>query len=403
MSLSYFIARRYLFAKKSHNVINIISLISALGILVGSCALVVVMSVYRGFEGIVRGMYDKSAPDIVVSYADGKYFDTNDTSIENIIRHPFTESVSFTVEETVFLNYGREEGVAILKGVDAQFEKSPTVSLDMVEGVFDLYQGEIAHAAVGRKLYSEMGISSRFLTPVEVYFPKTDEEISVVNPLNSLRKEVFFPCGVFSASDGEQDSFLYVPLDRAQSLLGLDSTQAGAMEIKIVPGTPYSKVLNEFSAILGESYIVRDRYMQNETVYRMMKVERIVIYMILLFVIVVICFNVFGSLTMLIIEKRDDIMTLKYLGANDSLIKKIFFSEGYMIIMLGAVVGISLGVALVLVQKYVGVISMPGNFVVDYYPVVLSWSDLLFTFASIAFIGLVMTFFPVRNALSKML
>lgn len=403
MSLSYFIARRYLFAKKSHNVINIISLISALGILVGSCALVIVMSVYNGFEEIVRGMYDQSAPDIVITSSRGKYFDCTDSVFAKITSHPSFESATYVVEETVFVNYDKEEGVATIKGVDDGFVKNPTVSFRMVEGVFALRHGEIAQTVVGRGLYSQMGISPRFLDPVEVYFPDASKEISVVNPMASLRREVFFPAGIFSSSDDKYNNYFYVPLESAQALLGLDSTEIGAMEIRVADGFSLSKVQKEFSAILADDFVVKDKYMQNETVYKMMKVERVVIYMILLFIIVVICCNVFGSLTMLIIEKRDDIMTLRNLGARDSLIRSIFFREGYMIIMLGTIIGMFLGIALSMVQQHFGVIEMPGNFVVNYYPVVIRWSDLILTFGSIAVIGLAMTLFPVRNTLSKIL
>ena len=403
MSLSYFIARRYLFAKKSHNVINIISLISALGILVGSCALVIVMSVYNGFEEIVRGMYDHSAPDLVITSSKGKYFDYSDSVFDKINNHPSLESASYVVEETVFINYDKEEGVATIKGVDDAFVSNPTVSFKMVEGEFKLWFGEIPQTVVGRGLYSQMGISSRFVNPVEVYFPDAAKEISMMNPMASLRKEIFFPAGIFSSTDQKYDSYFYVPLQRAQALLGLDSTEVGAMEIRLADGAPLSKLRKEFSEILSDGYTVQDKYMQNETVYKMMEVERVVIYMILLFIIVVICCNVFGSLTMLIIEKRDDIITLKNLGAKDSLIRNIFFSEGYMIIILGTLAGMLLGVVLAMIQQVFGVIQMPGNFVVDYYPVVLRWSDLVITFVSIATIGLIMTMFPTRSALSKVL
>lgn len=403
MSLPYFIARRYLFAKKSHNVINIISLISALGILVGSCALIVVLSVYNGFEGIVRGMYDKSAPDVVITPTSGKYFSSSDSRFEQIRKYPAVDSYSYLIEETVFLNYGSEQGVTTLKGVDTNFVKKPTVSLTIKEGQFSLYQGEIAQALIGKGLYSQMKISPRFVTPIEAFYPDPNREISLMNPLASLKKEIFFPCGIFTSTNAEQEDCLYVPIQKCRQLLSLSEDMVGAMELRLKDESSVSATLDFICELLGEDFAVRDRYMQNETVYKMMRTEKVVIYMILLFIIVVISCNVFGSLTMLIIEKRDDIMTLRYLGANDTLIKRIFFNEGFLIIMTGSIVGILLGLLLAMVQQYFGVIPMPGNFVVDHYPVEIRITDILITFGAITLIGILITTFPVRKTLSKIL
>lgn len=403
MSLPYFIARRYLFAKKSHNVINIISLISALGILVGSCALIVVLSVYNGFEGIVRGMYDKSAPDVVITPTSGKYFSSSDSRFEQIRKYPAVDSYSYLIEETVFLNYGSEQGVTTLKGVDTNFVKKPTVSLTIKEGQFSLYQGEIAQALIGKGLYSQMKISPRFVTPIEAFYPDPNREISLMNPLASLKKEIFFPCGIFTSTNAEQEDCLYVPIQKCRQLLSLSEDMVGAMELRLKDESSVSATLDFICELLGEDFAVRDRYMQNETVYKMMRTEKVVIYMILLFIIVVISCNVFGSLTMLIIEKRDDIMTLRYLGANDTLIKRIFFNEGFLIIMTGSIVGILLGLLLAMVQQYFGVIPMPGNFVVDHYPVEIRITDILITFGAVTLIGILITTFPVRKTLSKIL
>ena len=403
MSLPYFIARRYLFAKKSHNVINIISLISALGILVGSCALIVVLSVYNGFEGIVRGMYDKSAPDVVITPTSGKYFSSSDSRFEQIRKYPAVDSYSYLIEETVFLNYGSEQGVTTLKGVDTNFVKKPTVSLTIKEGQFSLYQGEIAQALIGKGLYSQMKISPRFVTPIEAFYPDPNREISLMNPLASLKKEIFFPCGIFTSTNAEQEDCLYVPIQKCRQLLSLSEDMVGAMELRLKDESSVSATIDFICELLGEDFAVRDRYMQNETVYKMMRTEKVVIYMILLFIIVVISCNVFGSLTMLIIEKRDDIMTLRYLGANDTLIKRIFFNEGFLIIMTGSIVGILLGLLLAMVQQYFGVIPMPGNFVVDHYPVEIRITDILITFGAVTLIGILITTFPVRKTLSKIL
>ena len=403
MRLSWFIARRYLFAKKSHNVINIISLISAIGIAVGSCALIMVLSIYNGFEDVVHGMYDRAMPDITVTCDSAKYFRT-DTEIFGAVRSmPGIASVNESIEETVFLTYDREEGTALLKGVEQSYTENAEIQSCIVDGEFTLMHGEVAQAVTGRGLAVEMGIRPRFLDPIEVYFPARGRDISLVNPAASLNKETFFSVGTFFSGNEKYSNTVFVPIERARRLVGLMDNEAGIVEIRLLPGTDARQAVKDIRTVLGEEFTVKDRYMQNETVYRMMRIEKAVIFMILLFIMIVISCNVFGSLTMLIIEKRDDIATLQHLGAKPDLIRRIFFNEGWMIIMSGALIGIVIGIILCLIQQYIGVIRMPGNFVVEYYPVVIKPGDILLTLGGIALIGLIITALPTRKTLSRIL
>ncbi len=403
MRLSWFIARRYLFAKKSHNVINIISLISAIGIAVGSCALIMVLSIYNGFEDVVHGMYDRAMPDITVTCDSAKYFRT-DTEIFGAVRSmPGIASVNESIEETVFLTYDREEGTALLKGVEQSYTENAEIQSCIVDGEFTLMHGEVAQAVTGRGLAVEMGIRPRFLDPIEVYFPARGRDISLVNPAASLNKETFFSVGTFFSGNEKYSNTVFVPIERARRLVGLMDNEAGIVEIRLLPGTDARQAVKDIRTVLGEEFTVKDRYMQNETVYRMMRIEKAVIFMILLFIMIVISCNVFGSLTMLIIEKRDDIATLQHLGAKPDLIRRIFFDEGWMIIMSGALIGIVIGIILCLIQQYIGVIRMPGNFVVEYYPVVIKPGDILLTLGGIALIGLIITALPTRRTLSRIL
>lgn len=403
MHLSYFIARRYLFAKKSHNVINIISLISAIGIAVGSCALIIVLSIYNGFEEVVRSMYDRAMPDISITCDSAKYFRTDTPAFDDIRSMQSVSLYTESIEETVFLTYDREEGTAVLKGVEQAYTENPELLSCIVDGDFALMHGEVAQAVVGRGLSADMGIRPRFLDPIEVYFPARDREISLVNPAASLNKEIFFPAGMFFSGGESYANTVFVPIDRARRLIGVSDNEAGVVELWLVPGADVHDAVRHIGKMLGAGYSVKDKYMQNETVYRMMRIEKTVIFMILLFIIIVVSCNVFGSLTMLIIEKRDDIATLQYLGARPGLIRRIFFDEGWMIVLLGAVVGLLVGIGLCLIQQYVGVIRMPGNFVVDYYPVVIRPLDILITLAGIALIGLFITALPTRRTLSRIL
>ena len=403
MNLSYFIARRYLFAKKSHNVINIISLISAIGIAVGSCALIMVLSIYNGFEDVVRGMYDRAMPDIAVTCDSAKYFRTDTETFRTIRSMPSVTSFTESIEETVFLTYDWEEGTAMLKGVEQSYTEDPEIQSCIVDGEFTLMHGEVAQAVTGRGLAVEMGIMPRFLDPIEVYFPARDRDISLLNPVASLNKETFFPIGTFFSGNEGYSHTLFVPIERARRLIGLQDNEAGKVELRLTGDADVRQTVKEVSGILGPGFTVKDKYMQNETVYRMMRIEKAVIFMILLFIIIVVSCNVFGSLTMLIIEKRDDIATLQHLGARPGLIRRIFFNEGWMIILLGAVIGLAVGIILCLIQQHVGVIRMPGSFVVEYYPVVIKPGDIILTLGGIALIGLLITALPTRRTLSKIL
>ena len=403
MHLSYFIARRYLFAKKSHNVINIISTISSIGIAVGSCALIMVLSIYNGFEDVVRGMYDRAMPDIAVTCDTAKYFRTDTGAFEEIRSMPSVKSMTESIEETVFITYDREEGTALLKGVEDAYARDPEILSCIIDGEFTLMHGDVARAVTGRSLAGEMGIMPRFLDPITVYFPARDRDISTVNPAASLNVERFFPIGTFFSGNEQYSNTLFVPIERARRLIGLQDNEAGIVELRLAPGSDVRQAVKEVRSALGPGYTVKDKYMQNETVYRMMRIEKAVIFMILLFIVIVVSCNVFGSLTMLIIEKRDDIATLQHLGARPRLIYRIFFNEGWMIILLGAISGLAVGVILCLIQQHIGVIRMPGNFVVEYYPVVIKPGDILLTLASISLIGLIITALPTRKTLSRIL
>ncbi len=403
MRLSYFIAKRYLFAKKSHNVINIISIISAVGIAVGSAALIMVLSIYNGFEDIVRGMYDRTIPDITISCDTSKYFRTDTPEFDKIKNIPQVATYMESLEETVFVTYAQQEKTVILKGVDRSFTEDADIQAALWEGKLELYHGQVAQAIAGRNIAVEMGIRPHFVRPVNVYLPARDRQISMMNPLASLNNESFFTVGTISSGNDTYNNMLFVPIAEARSIAGVAENESGIVELHLYDDADVSSVVKAIRSLLGESFSVKDKYMQNETVYRMMKIEKVVIYTILFFIIIVICCNVYGSLTMLIIEKRDDIATLKHLGAKDSLIRRIFLEEGGLIIMLGAVIGIATGIGLCLIQQYFGVISMPGHFVVQSYPVVIRLSDILITFLGISLIGLVITAIPTQKTLEKIL
>lgn len=374
MNLSLYIAKRYLFARKSHNVINIISAISAIGMAIGTAALIMILSVYNGFDDIIEQNLSGIDPDYRIIPSSGKTFDMTDLPLESISKD---FSVSAVVEDNVFITYGDNQGFARAKGVEN-------------DGITPLWHGDIALARFGAGIAAKMGIQPRFVEPVWLYFPDKDAKFSPVNPESSLNKVRVQPVDIFSISTDIDDELIIVPIERMRSLLSLSENEVTAVELR-GPG--------RFKADLGERYLVQDRYRQHPELYKMMRYEKVAIYLILIFIVIIISFNIFGSLSMLIIEKREDVGTLKAMGADGRLIKRIFAMEGWLISLSGMLTGLIIGIVLVLLQARFGIVKLPGNYLVDAYPVVLQWTDVLLTAAAVTAIGFVISLSAGRNRL----
>ena len=400
MRLASFIAGRYLFAKKSHNVINIISAISAIGMAIGTAALIIILSVYNGFDALIKSMMSNVEPDFLILPSSGKTFVPNEQAFDLIYDQPEVKSMCCILQDQVFINYDGKQKIAIAKGVDWIYESESTLGACMVKGEFKLHKGDIPMAAVGAGMAYEMGIDPAFLSPIEIYYPTRTRKISMSNPASSIESVKVWPSGTFSINADTDRELMILPIAKMQELLEYESDVVSGIEIRLADGTSGKqarKLQKQMSQILGEDYIVKDRYQQNESLYKMMKYEKAAIFMILIFVVIIIAFNIFGSLSMLIIEKEDDISTLKSLGAKDSLINKIFILEGWMISLAGLAGGLLLGISFALLQQHFGFIKMPGHFVVQAYPVILSWSDVLLTTAGVATVGYVIATLPVLS------
>lgn len=397
--LPFFIARRYLFAKKSHNVINIISGISAAGMAIGTAALIIILSVYNGFDSLVKSMMGTVEPDLLVTPSSGKVFIPEGETYDWLYAQESVESICTVLQETVFLNYDGKQSVAVAKGVDAIYEEESPLRNFLRDGEFVLHRGDVPLACVGASLAYSLGISPRFVAPIEIYFPSRTASISLSNPAASVSMETVYPSSVFAVNNDVDAGYLIVPIEVMRELLEYGD-EVSAVEIRLKEGTSLretERIRRTASQMLGDSFKVSNRFQQNESLYKMMKYEKVSIYLILIFVIIIIAFNVFGSLMMLIIEKEDDIRTLRSLGATDSLIRRIFVLEGWMISLLGLVAGLAVGICFVLLQSHFGFIEMPGNFIVSAYPVILSWSDVALTAAAVALIGYLIAFIPVSR------
>lgn len=399
MRLAPFIAGRYLFAKKSHNVINIISAISAIGMAIGTAALIIILSVYNGFDSLIRSMMSTVEPDLLITPSTGKVFIPEGETYDWIYDQPSVKSMCCVLQEQVFINYDGKQGLAKAKGVDWVYEDESSLKDYITDGEFKLHKGDIPLAVVGAGLAYEMQMNPRFLAPIEIYFPSRTRKISLANPASAIESIRVWPSGLFSVNTDVDKELMILPIAKMQELLEYENEVSG-VEIRLTDNSDtkeLKRLQKEISTKLGPDFKVKDRFQQNESLYKMMKYEKAAIYMILIFVIIIIAFNIFGSLTMLIIEKRFDIETLKSLGATEKLIKRIFVLEGWMISLAGLAGGLFLGVLFSLLQQWFGFIKMPGHFVVQAYPIILSWTDVMLTAIGVTVIGYLIALIPAHT------
>ena len=399
MHLPLFIARRYLFAKKSHNVINFISALSAVGMAVGTAALIIILSIYNGFDELVRSTLSNVEPDLLVTPAKGKVFIPQGETFDKVRNNPLVEEFDLVLEENVYVDYEGHQGIAKAKGVDLNYEERSTLAEHIVNGVFSLHKGQLPQMVVGAGLAYKMGMNPAFVSSAELYFPVRDRNFSLANPAASIESVRMRPSGIFSVNQQIDNDLMIIPLEQMRQLLGYGEEVSG-VEVRLAEGSSakdIKKVAKEIQKELGPDYKVLDRFRQNPSLYKMMRYEKAAIYIILIFIIIIIALNIFGSITMLIIEKKEDIETFRSLGATDSLLRRAFTLEGWLISLLGLAAGLVIGVGFSLAQQRFGFIKMPGSFLVNAYPVIVQWQDVLATIAGVALVGYIIALLPVRH------
>lgn len=399
MHLPLFIARRYLFAKKSHNVINIISAISAVGMAIGTAALIIILSIYNGFDELVKSTLSNVEPDILITPAKGKVFVPEGEAFDRIKDNPLVGEYNLILQENVFVDYDGHQGIAKAKGVDSAFEAESPLAEHITNGEFSLHKGQLPQMVVGAGLAYKMGMNPAFLASAELYFPIRDRNFSLANPAASIETVRMRPSGIFSVNQQIDDDLMIVPIEEMRKLLGYEEEVSG-VEIRLAEGSTAKDIRSAIKHIqkeLGPEFKVLDRFRQNPSLYKMMRYEKAAIYLILIFVIIIIALNIFGSITMLIIEKKDDIETYRSLGATDQMLRRTFTQEGWLISLLGLAAGLVIGIGFSLAQQNFGFIKMPGSFLVNAYPVILQWQDVLATIAGVALIGYIIALLPVRR------
>lgn len=399
MHLPLFIARRYLFAKKSHNVINIISAISAVGMAIGTAALIIILSIYNGFDELVKSTLSNVEPDILITPAKGKVFIPEGEAFDRIKANPMIGEYDLILQENVFVDYDGHQGIAKAKGVDSAFEAESPLAEHITNGEFSLHKGQLPQMVVGAGLAYKMGMNPAFLASAELYFPIRDRNFSLANPAASIETVRMRPSGIFSVNQQIDDDLMIVPIEEMRKLLGYEEEVSG-VEIRLAEGSTAKDIRSAIKDIqkeLGPEFKVLDRFRQNPSLYKMMRYEKAAIFLILIFVIIIIALNIFGSITMLIIEKKDDIETYRSLGATDQMLRRTFTLEGWLISLLGLAAGLVIGIGFSLAQQNFGFIKMPGSFLVNAYPVILQWQDVLATIAGVALIGYIIALLPVRR------
>lgn len=373
------IASRYLFARKSHNVINVISAISVIGMAIGTAALILILSVYNGFDNIIKENLSDIDPDFRIVPQTGKYFVPSGEAVAELEE---SGSVERILEDNIFFGYEERQGIAKAKGVQDSYLQTSGLASHIVEGELKLHFGDVPYACLGSTLSYSNGIHPRFLEKMTLYYPDRREAISIANPTAALNSVKVRPGSIFSISADTDADLMIVPYSVMQELLGCED-EVSALELRTTEKIKASRI----EEIMGPGFRVLDRFRQHPALFRMMRYEKAAIYLILIFVIIIIAFNIFGSLSMLIIEKKDDIRTLKAIGAQDADIRKIFILEGWMISLLGLLIGLAVGIALALAQQHFGIVKLPGNYLVQYYPVALKAMDVLLTAAGVAVTG----------------
>lgn len=399
MHLPLFIARRYLFAKKSHNVINIISAISAVGMAIGTAALIIILSIYNGFDELVKSTLSNVEPDILITPAKGKVFIPEGEAFDRIKANPMIGEYDLILQENVFVDYDGHQGIAKAKGVDSAFEAESPLAEHITNGEFSLHKGQLPQMVVGAGLAYKMGMNPAFLASAELYFPIRDRNFSLANPAASIETVRMRPSGIFSVNQQIDNDLIILPIEQMRKLLGYEEEVSG-VELRLVEGSTAKDLRSAIKDIqkeLGPGFKVLDRFRQNTSLYKMMRYEKAAIFLILIFVIIIIALNIFGSITMLIIEKKDDIETYRSLGATDQMLRRTFTLEGWLISLLGLAAGLAVGIGFSLAQQHFGFIKMPGSFLVNAYPVILQWQDVLATIAGVALIGYIIALLPVRR------
>lgn len=371
------------------------------GIIVGTLALVIVLSVFNGFSDLITSFFSRFDPDLKITPAEGKMFDPQQQEIQRIKNHPDVIHYAEIIEDVVLLKYGNQVYPAIMKGVPDNYRQYTSIDSLIVDGEFFLEKDGINYVAVGQGVAFYLGLSPRFPEPLQVYVPKKGNQV-LINPARAVSQGLVYPSGVFAVLE-EVDSKYIIVYQPFAARLFESGTQISSIELGIKPDANIKKIQKEIKKNLGNVFHVKTKYQQHDLVYKTMQSEKWAAYLILIFILIIASFNILGSLSMLIIDKKEDIMILQSMGATSKTIRMIFLFEGWLISLVGAVTGTLLGLLLCWVQITFGIISLPsnGSFLISAYPVRVVFSDILIILVVVLFIGFLASWYPVKYISKK--
>ncbi|MDE6355391.1 MAG: FtsX-like permease family protein [Prevotella sp.] len=406
MNFPFYIARRYLFSRKSTHAINIISGISAVGVAVATMALVVTLSVFNGFHDLVASLFTSFDPQLKVVPVTGKTAPADDPVLTAIRRLPQVEVATETVEDMALAVYGDRQAMITLKGVEDNFDSLTHITEILIgDGTYELHAADLSYGIPGIRLAEILGTGITYNSPIKIYAPRREGQLSMSDPTDGFTEDELYSPGVlFNVKQAKYDkNYILTNIGMARSLFDQQG-MVSALELRLKPGSDFNAVKAEMKRLAGERYHVLDRFEQQEDTFKIMKVEKLIAYIFLTFILIVACFNIIGSLSMLIIDKRDDVVTLRNLGATERQIRSIFLFEGRMISAIGAVVGITAGLVLCWLQQTYGLVGLgrsSGSFVVDAYPVSVHPDDIALIFLTVLAVGFVSVWYPVRSMMPK--
>jgi lipoprotein-releasing system permease protein len=398
VNLPLYIAKRYLFSKKKHNAINIISAISVCGVALATLALVCTLSVFNGFHEMVEGLFTAFDPQLKITAKQGTTFSPQDERIVKAVGLPEVEMVAQTIEENAMVQYKDKQLMVTIKGVEDSFTQLTDFN-DILYGrsEFLLQEEGVEYGILGMGVASTLGTGLQFVDPLPVIAPKQHVRVNIANPGAAFARDYLHSPGtVFLVNQEKYDSrYILTSLTFARQLFGYQN-EVTAMEVKLKAGVNENRVQSQMEEMLGNDFLVQNRFEQQADVFRIMEIEKLISYLFLTFILIIATFNVIGSLSMLIVDKREDAQTLRNLGASNQLIERIFILEGWLIAAYGALIGIVIGIVLCLIQHHFGIITLGNNFIVEAYPVSVHFTDILLIFITVLVVGFLSVIYPVK-------
>lgn len=408
MNFPFYIARRYLFSKKSTNAINVISGISVVGVAVATMALVVTLSVFNGFHDMVASLFTQLDPQLKVTPVEGKTVAADDSLLTRIRQLPQVDVATEVMEDQALAVYGERQAMIMLKGVEDNFDKLTHIR-EVLEGdgEYALHAADMNYGIPGMGVAYQLGMGYTYERPLKVYAPRREGQLNMANLQEGfVEDELYSPGVLFSIKQGKYDKRYIITSIAFTRQLFDQQGMLSSLELRLKPGSDFEKVKAEMKTIAGDRFEVRDRYEQQNDTFRIMKIEKLMAYIFLTFILVIACFNIIGSISMLMIDKKNDVVTLRNLGASDRQIVHIFLFEGRMISAIGAVIGILIGLLLCWLQQEYGIVRLgksEGSFIVDAYPVSVHPWDIVLVFLTVIAVGFLSVWYPVRYFAKRLL